>query len=136
MVENLVVLDIPAARRRLALFAGILADHMRIEDEQVLPAWRPLASRKGPHRVEHVEADHVIIRRHLKDLTSTLRALRPSGLRDVLRVLPKAYRLLGVIEHHTVREAPIYRVLEERLPSGPREKLSRSLQKLLTKFPD
>ncbi|MBI1945651.1 MAG: hemerythrin domain-containing protein [Deltaproteobacteria bacterium] len=133
-LESLVVLDGEQARRHFRLFSEALDQHMAVEDRLVIPAWRPLAPTQGPGRVDHLEGDHVVLVR----LTAEIAGFLPeqADLRTTLQRLPSVYRLLGVLEHHTVREQTVYRVLEERLPTEARAELTAAHSALVERLRD
>lgn len=133
-VEGMVTLDRDAAVRNFRLFAEVLDAHMTIEDQLVIPAWRPYAPKEGTGRVDHLEGDHVVLVR----LVSEIHGFLPekADLRATLHQLPSVYRLLGVLEHHTLREVPVYRTLETALPSDAREHLTARLAALVDRLGD
>lgn len=133
-LEALVTLDAERARGHFRLFTEVLDAHMTVEDQLVIPAWRPLAPVEGPGRVDHLEGDHVVLVRLIAEITGFLPA--QADLRTTLQRLPAVYRLLGVLEHHTVREATVYRVLEGALPPDVRDRLTALLVGLVDRLSD
>lgn len=133
-LEALVTLDGEQARRHFRLFAEVLDAHMTVEDQLVIPAWRPLAPVDGPGRVDHLEGDHIVLVRLVGEIAGFLPA--QADLRTTLQRLPSVYRLLGVLEHHTMREATVYRTLEGALPSDVRERLTGLLVGLVDRLSD
>ncbi len=133
-LEALVVQDGARARGEFGEFAAALHEHMAVEDRLVIPAWRPLAPTDGPGRVDHLEGDHVVLVRLVSEISGFLP--EPMDLRATLQRLPSVYRLLGVLEHHTVREESVYRVLEERLPDEARATLTAAHLALVERLRD
>lgn len=133
-LEALVRLDGASARLAFGELAEALDEHMRVEDQLVIPAWRPLAPTEGPGRVDHLEGDHVVLVRLTREIAGFLP--EPMDLRTTLQRLPSVYRLLGVLEHHTVREEAVYRALEERLPSDARGTLTAAHLALVERLRD
>ncbi|MCC7074485.1 MAG: hemerythrin domain-containing protein [Deltaproteobacteria bacterium] len=133
-LEALVTQDGARARCAFEEFATALDEHMGVEDLLVIPAWRPLAPRDGPGRVDHLEGDHVVLVRLVREISAFLP--EPMDLRTTLQRLPSVYRLLGVLEHHTVREDAVYRALEERLASEDRATLTAAHLALVERLRD
>jgi hypothetical protein len=105
VLASLTALDVAAAEQKLADFDGKIAAHMRWEDETVLPVYATVAPKDGPGRADHVAGDHTILARNLAAAFDAIDALdeKPT-LRAVLAMLPIVYRVLSVLEHHTLRE--------------------------------
>lgn len=133
-IEALIALDPAAAVGHFREFADGLDTHMTIEDQLVIPAWRPLAPADGPGRVDHLEGDHVVLVRLVAEIRGFL--ADATDLRTILKRLPAVYRLLGVMEHHTMREERVYRTLESTLPSDAREHLTGRLAALVERLSD
>ena len=133
-LEALVTLDAELARRHFRLFAEVLDAHMAVEEQLVIPAWRPLAPTEGPGRVDHLEGDHVVLVRLVTEIAGFLP--EQADLRTTLQRLPSLYRLLGVLEHHTVREVTVYPALEEQLPEDVRTSLTAALSALVERLMD
>jgi hypothetical protein len=132
-LERLVVVDIDAARRAFDAFAEELDAGLALEDEIVLPAYRPLQAAAGPGRADHVEGDHVILHRGLGFVDALLAEVagQPS-LRGVLEGLPHVYRLLGTLEHHTERELRhVYPVVVAALAPAAAARLRDGLGRLV-----
>lgn len=133
-LEALIALDPASAVRHFREFSEGLALHMAIEDELVIPAWRPHAPVDGPGRADHLEGDHVVLVRLMGEIQGFLG--EPVDLRTILKRLPSVYRLLGVMEHHTMREERVYRFLEGSLPSDACEHLTARLAALVDRLAD
>jgi hypothetical protein len=113
-LEALVLRDRAAAAAAFSSFARLLAKHMAFEDVAVLPRYAPHAPADGPGRLDHVQGDHVILKRHVEDIGGWLAALpADAALRTILAGLPALYRILQVLEHHTLREERVYGAIEE-----------------------
>ena len=105
--DGVVVVDVDMLRAR-AVF-GVLCDELedglRLEDDVVIPLYKTQPLRSPQGRADHVEGDHVILRRTLAAIDAWLDELGASPLRKtVLAGLPVVYRLLGTLEHHHERE--------------------------------
>jgi len=134
LLEAMATRDTPQALRHFHLFATVLDAHMAIENERVIPAWRPLVPAEGPGRVDHLEGDHVILVREVTEIRGFLP--EPGDLRTTLHRLPVVYRLLSVLEHHTAREVPVYRALETALSTAARADLAALLSGLVDRLED
>ena len=97
--------EIDGASTRFTRMRAVLEEHMRFEDEHVIPRYAPLAPKDGPGRLDHIAGDHTILIRNCDIAAGAMVALSSSSsLRDVLEQLPHLYRLIAALEHHTLRE--------------------------------
>ena len=99
-----------------------------------VPPSARLAPTEGPGRVDHLEGDHVVLVRLVTEIAGFLP--EQADLRTTLQRLPSLYRLLGVLEHHTVREVTVYPALEEQLPEDVRTSLTAALSALVERLMD
>ena len=105
ILEALVDVELPLARAVLEQLNEELVAGLMLEDDVILPLYRtlPLASPQG--RADHVDGDHVILRRTLGAIAAWFDELGEAPRRrDVLAGLPVVYRLLNTLEHHHERE--------------------------------
>ena len=132
-LAKLVHLDVAGAAVDVERFASALQEHMRWEDSEVLPVYRDVAPADGPGRADHVAGDHVILVRTLGSLKDTLSALPADAtLREVLEILPAAYRVLSTLEHHTAREQQnVYPALARVLPPHSLDDVTDALRALV-----
>lgn len=137
MLEALVTHDVSTARARFDVLEALLDEHMAFEEERVLPHYRSVAPTDGPGRADHVDGDHVILRRHLEAIdTALLEMEAASTLRAILERLPFVYRLLGTLEHHTAREQrSVYPALERVLDVEACDDVTAALKALVERAP-
>jgi hypothetical protein len=133
MLEALVAVDVAVAAAHLATFVRELDEGLALEDEIVMPAYRALGPVSGPGRSDHVEGDHVILRRGVGFVEAFVDDVRQApSLRVVLEGLPHVYRLLGTLEHHTEREQRhVYPAVIPTLAPGPAARLAAGLGRLV-----
>lgn len=130
MIEALVTSRFDDARALFARITRILDEHMAFEDAHVLPVYRKVAPADGPGRADHVDGDHVILKRHVVSIAQTLDEM--TDLRSVLERLPIVYRLLGTLEHHTAREQNnMYPAVERALDDAGRQHVATALLDLV-----
>lgn len=120
VLEALVARDLSRARAAWRSFVAVLDEHMAFEDQHVMRAYEDTAPADGPGRADHVEGDHTILVRHTAAIEDVLAALDDrTTLRAILEALPVFYRLLGTLEHHTMREATyVYPALARTVPAA------------------
>ncbi len=137
LLECLVVVDVDRAQSSFDRFVAELRAGLALEDELVLPAYRPLQPGQGPGRVDHVEGDHVILERGIGFVAVLLEDVaRVPTLRTVLEGLPHVYRLLGTLEHHGERERRhVYPVAIAALGEVERQRLGVALRRLVDDSP-
>ena len=137
VVEALVSSDVSRARRRFDGLAALLEEHMAFEEERVLPHYRGVAPSDGPGRADHVDGDHVILRRHVDAIDGALVEIEAaSSLRAVLERLPIVYRLLATLEHHTAREQNnVYPAMEGALDHAALDDVTGALKALVERAP-
>lgn len=137
VLESLVASDVGTARARFDQLAAILEEHMAFEEEHVLPLYRSVAPADGPGRADHVDGDHVILRRHVDAIDAALVEMEASfTLRSVLERLPVVYRLLATLEHHTAREQKsVYPALAASLDEAARDDVITALKALVSRAP-
>ena len=105
LLDALVDVDMLRARAVFGVLCDELEDGLRLEDDVVIPLYKTQPLRSPQGRADHVEGDHVILRRTLAAIDAWLDELGASPLRKtVLAGLPVVYRLLGTLEHHHERE--------------------------------
>jgi hypothetical protein len=133
VLEALVAVDAVGARVHFRRFVDELAAGLALEDDIVLPAYRPLQPERGPGRADVVDGDHVILRRGLGFVDALVDEVEASpSLRVVLEGLPHVYRLLGTLEHHTERELRhVYPVVVPALDPAARAALHDGLLHLV-----
>ena len=104
LLDHLVDVNLDAARDVFTVLRAELDDAVRLEDEIILPLYAtvPLASPQG--RADHIEGDHVILKRTIVAIDAWLTTLSSPSRRTVLSGLPVVYRLLATLEHHHERE--------------------------------
>jgi hypothetical protein len=136
-IERLVDVDpvagVDAARATFSTFERELLEGLAIEDDVVMPAYRSLQPAQGPGRADHVDGDHVILRRGLGFVHALFDEVAASPTRRAaLQGLPHVYRLLGTLEHHTERERRhVYPVVVPALDDDARAQLAASLRRLV-----
>jgi hypothetical protein len=132
-LDRLVDADVVGARAAFATFERELHEGLAVEDDVVLPVYRMLQPTQGPGRADHVDGDHVILRRGLGFVHALLDDVEASPLRRTALVgLPHVYRLLGTLEHHTERERRhVYPVVVAALDDDARARLGASLGRLV-----
>lgn len=137
VLEALVAVDVSTARARFDVLAALLEEHMAFEEEHVLPFYRSVAPKDGPGRADHVDGDHVILRRQVDAIDAALVEMEAaSTLRAVLERLPALYRLLATLEHHTAREQrTVYPTLERELDAAFRDDVTAALKALVERAP-
>jgi hypothetical protein len=137
LLERLVAVDVDGARSCFATFVKELECGLQLEEDVVLPAYRPRQPIQGPGRADHVEGDHVILRRGIEFVEEFLADVaRAPSLRSILEGLPAVYRLLGTLEHHGERERRhVYPVALVALDAATRATLVVSLRHLAEPAP-
>lgn len=137
VLEALVARDVSTARARFDVLASILEEHMAFEEERVLPFYRSVAPPDGPGRADHVDGDHVILRRNVDAIDGALVEMEAaSALRAVLERLPIVYRLIATLEHHTAREQQsVYPALERSLDGAALDDVTAALKALVDRAP-
>ena len=132
-LDRLVDVDVVGARGAFATFERELHAGLALEDDVVLPVYRALQPTQGPGRADHVDGDHVILRRGLGFVHALLDEVDASPTRRTALVgLPHVYRLLGTLEHHTERERRhVYPVAVPALDAGARARLADALGRLV-----
>lgn len=134
-LEALVHQDVSRATSVWRSVLALLEEHMAFEDERVMPTYAPLAPADGAGRADHIAGDHTILLRHAAIIDESLAALAASpapALRQILEELPKVYRLLATLEHHTAREQThVYPALCGALPQRDIEELTGLLLAIL-----
>lgn len=137
VLEALVACDVSTARARFDGLAAILEEHMAFEEQHVLPCYRSVAPSDGPGRADHVDGDHVILRRHVDAIDGALVEVEAaSTMRAVLERLPVVYRLLATLEHHTAREQQsVYPALERALDRALCDDVTLALKALVERAP-
>ncbi len=130
MIEALVTSRYDEGRALFARITRVLDVHMAFEDEHCLPAYRTVAPADGPGRADHVDGDHVILKRHLAAMDEALDEM--SGLRSVLERLPVVYRLIATLEHHTTREqSGMYPAVARAFDDATRQRVLTALLDLV-----
>ena len=105
LLEALVDVDTHRARVVFKTLCDELETGLRLEDDVVIPIYKTQPLRSPQGRADHVEGDHVILRRTIAAIDAWLDELGASPTRRrVLAGLPVVYRLLGTLEHHHERE--------------------------------
>ena len=115
----LMSLDLKRARERLSLFSSMLAGHMGVEEEILIPAFAACVgdlARLGPAMVR---ADHEKLLGQLGRITSMLEELceREQVVHeDVLDLLDRGLSFKRLLHHHDERErAGLFPMLDEGL---------------------
>lgn len=130
MIEALVTSRTGEARGLFARITRVLDVHMAFEDAHVLPLYRTLAPADGPGRADHIDGDHVILKRHLVAINEALDSM--TSLRAVLERLPIVYRLIATLEHHTTREqSTMYRAVARAFDDATRQRVLTALLDLV-----
>lgn len=107
--EALLMLDIDLARERLRRFEAMLRDHMRFEEEHLLPLYR----RAGPVRggpVEFFLGEHRKMLEFLYRFSQRLEQLAKSKSdlkREVIKLFDAEATFKHLVEHHDLREQNI-----------------------------
>jgi hypothetical protein len=138
LLARLVGVDVAAARACFAVFVDELRAGLALEDELVLPAYRPLPpAQAGAGRVDHVDGDHVILLRGVDFVAAFLDEVAAAPtLRTVLEGLPHVYRLLGTLEHHGERERRhVYPAAVPAMGDDERARLGAALRRLVDDVP-
>jgi len=105
LLEALVDVDTHRARAVFTTLCAELEAGLKLEDDVVIPLYKTQPLRSPQGRADHVEGDHVILRRTIAAIDGWLDELGPTPARKtVLAGLPVVYRLLGTLEHHHERE--------------------------------
>jgi hypothetical protein len=133
VLDRLVDVDVAGARATFAAFERELDEGLALEDELVMPVYRTLQPQQGPGRADHVDGDHVILRRGIGFVQVLLDEVAASPVRRTALVgLPHVYRLLGTLEHHTERERRhVYPVAVPALADDARARLRAALGHLV-----
>jgi hypothetical protein len=117
LLVALVERDAARARDLLTQFCAAVEGHARVEEEEVLPVLeehaRAAGITEGPGLPSHITPEHRLLERTSAELTAALGALDAAPTaRAIVDVLPLAYRLQGIYEHHTERELRLYPALD------------------------
>src|SRR5438552_323465 len=104
--EALLMLDVPLALERLVQFEKELREHMRFEDEVLLPIYRR-AGRIIGGPVEFFTGEHKKMLEFIVQFKETLHQLekKPADLRrEIIELLDAESRFKQIVEHHDLRE--------------------------------
>ena len=105
LLDALVDVDTMRSRATFTTLCDELEAGLRLEDDIVIPIYKTQPLRSPQGRADHVEGDHVILRRTLTAIDAWLDELGPTPARKtVLAGLQVVYRLLATLEHHHERE--------------------------------
>jgi hypothetical protein len=128
VIERLTALDIEAAGQLWSQFCWRMEHHTELEDGRVLPLYRGLPDPPENGKPDQFDGDHRIIEKTIARGTEVLTALDPEDAelrRAMVLALGPFIRLLGVLEHHTVREQKyLYPRLDEALTSEECDELA------------
>lgn len=115
--EALVALDIPLARQLFERHVSALLEHMRDEDEILIPLYiKAGAAPRGP--AELFSGEHKRIRKLLRRFDAMLHDLAQSpSRRGVVELITAQALYKGLMEHHDLREREqLYAVLDHAFP--------------------
>jgi hypothetical protein len=133
VLEALVDGEMALARAVLEQLNEELVAGLQLEDDVILPLYRtlPLTSPQG--RADHVDGDHVILRRTLGAIAAWFDELGESPRRRrILAGLPVVYRLLHTLEHHHERERlHVYPAVDAVLDDVARANATTRLRRLV-----
>lgn len=108
--DALVERDLERARSVLSEYADALRDHMRDEEEQLMPVYSDRVGEVPGGSPQMILDEHRKLLELLGEITQRLDALNPDSLssREIVAVIDLEHRYKGLVEHHHLREHNIF----------------------------